>query len=50
LAATDLHSAEGALDWISGALLKLEKRAGRASVKRLCEENPRRALAGEELS
>jgi protein-tyrosine phosphatase len=50
LAATDLHSPEGALGWIADALLELEKRAGAASVRRLCEENPRCALAGEELS
>jgi protein-tyrosine phosphatase len=50
VAATDLHHAEGAEEWVPEALEALEKRAGRATFDRLLEANPRRILAGEELS
>ncbi len=49
-AATDLHDPAGARGWISQALATLEKRAGRVELTRLCQENPRRAVAGEELT
>ncbi len=49
-AATDLHGPDGARAWISEALAALEKRAGSAQLTRLCQENPRRAIAGEELT
>ena len=50
VAATDLHSPEGADEWIAQALETLAERAGRAYLLRLCDENPRRALAGQDLS
>jgi protein-tyrosine phosphatase len=49
VAATDLHHAEGAEEWVPEALQALEKRAGRPAFERLFELNPRRVLAGEEL-
>ena len=49
VAATDLHHAEGAEEWVPEALEALERRAGRATFDRLLEVNPRRILAGEEL-
>ncbi len=49
-AATDLHGPVEARTWITEALGALEKRAGRAELARLCRENPRRAVAGEELT
>jgi protein-tyrosine phosphatase len=50
VAATDLHQPAGALRWIGDALEALEKRAGKAALEKLCEESPRRILAGEELA
>jgi protein-tyrosine phosphatase len=50
VAATDLHHPEGADEWLGEALETLEKRAGRRELERLCGENPRRVLAGEELA
>ncbi len=50
VAGTDLHAAEGAEEWIGEALLTLADRVGDAGLRRLCDENPRRALAGEDLS
>jgi protein-tyrosine phosphatase len=50
MASTDLHSPEGAQEWIGEALETLTERAGGAGLRRLCEENPRRALAGSDLS
>ena len=50
VAGTDLHSPEGAEEWISEALETLVERAGVVGLQRLCDENPRRALAGEDLS
>jgi protein-tyrosine phosphatase len=50
VAGTDLHSPEGAEEWIGEALETLAERAGAACVRRLCEENPRKALAGDGLS
>ena len=50
VAGTDLHSPEGAEEWIAEALETLVERAGVAGLQRLCDENPRRALAGEDLS
>lgn len=49
VAATDLHRADGADDWLDEALVALERRAGRAEADRLLGHNPRRILAGEEL-
>ncbi len=49
VAATDLHHAEGAEEWIPEALEALEKKAGRAAFERLLRDHPRRVLAGEEL-
>jgi len=49
VAATDLHGPVEAERWISEALLAIEKKAGAAEARRLCRENPRRVLAGEEL-
>ncbi len=50
IAATDVHEAEGALKWLREGLEELEKRAGRAGLERLLDENPARLLRGEELS
>jgi protein-tyrosine phosphatase len=49
-AATDLHGPVEARRWVADALQALEKRVGREEVVRLCQENPRRAVAGEELA
>lgn len=49
VAATDLHRADGAHEWLDEALSLLEKRAGTAALERLMAEHPRRILAGEEL-
>jgi protein-tyrosine phosphatase len=46
---TDLHGPHQAAEWIDEALSALERRAGKAELRRLCSENPRRALAGEAL-
>jgi protein-tyrosine phosphatase len=50
VAATDLHQAGGARSWLEEGLRVLEKRAGASGLERLCQENPRRILRGEELS
>ena len=50
VACTDLHSPNGAEEWIGEALETLAERAGGACLRRLCEENPRRVLAGRELA
>ncbi|MGC3999032.1 MAG: protein tyrosine phosphatase [Anaeromyxobacter sp.] len=47
--ATDLHRPEGAQRWLTEGLELLEKRGGRGAVQRLCADNPRRIVAGEEL-
>lgn len=49
VAATDLHRADGAHDWLDEALALLERRAGAETLDRLLGENPRQVLAGEEL-
>jgi protein-tyrosine phosphatase len=50
-AATDLHHpGEEAHRWLEQGLRALEKRAGGEALRRLCAENPRRILRGEELS
>lgn len=49
VAATDLHHAAGAEEWVPEALEALEKRAGRQGFDRLLALNPGRILAGEEL-
>jgi protein-tyrosine phosphatase len=49
IAGTDLHGPVAAADWIDEALSVLEARSGLAEVRRLCEENPLRALRGEPL-
>jgi len=50
VAATDLHRADGADEWLGEALAALEKRVGAAAVERLLSVNPRQILAGEELA
>ncbi|HET9551613.1 MAG TPA: CpsB/CapC family capsule biosynthesis tyrosine phosphatase [Anaeromyxobacteraceae bacterium] len=50
VAATDLHHAEGADEWIPEALDALEKQGGADAVDRLFDRNPHRVLAGEELA
>jgi protein-tyrosine phosphatase len=50
VAGTDLHAPDGAERWLRTALAALEALAGREAVERLCAENPRRALAGEDLA
>ena len=49
VAATDLHHAGGAHEWLDEALSALERRAGSEGLERLMAEHPRRILAGEEL-
>jgi protein-tyrosine phosphatase len=49
VAATDLHRAGGAHEWLDEALAALEKRGGTSGLERLMETNPRRILAGGEL-
>jgi len=50
LGGTDLHGPFDAADWIDEALTVLEHRSSRGQLERLCRDNPRRALAGEELA
>jgi protein-tyrosine phosphatase len=50
VAATDLHRADGAREWLEAALAALEKRAGGETLGRLLAGNPRRVLAGEEIA
>ena len=50
VASTDLHAPEAAREWLAESLETLEKRAGPASLERLLAENPRRILAGEDVS
>jgi len=50
VAATDLHRAEGAEEWVPEAMELLEKRGGDGTLERLFAANPRRVLAGEEIS
>ena len=50
VAATDLHGPVEAERWIAEALAALRKAAGAAGLERLCGENPRRVVAGEDLS
>jgi protein-tyrosine phosphatase len=49
VAATDLHHPESAERWLAESLAALEKRAGAEVLQRLCADNPRRVVAGEEL-
>jgi len=49
IAGTDLHGPMEAADWIDEGLTALERKAGAAALRRMCSENPRRALAGEDL-
>ncbi len=49
VAATDLHQPEEARRWLEAGLRALEKRAGADGLARLCAENPRRIVRGEEL-
>ncbi len=48
-AATDLHQPIEARRWLEQGLRALEKRAGKEGLQRLCAENPRRIVRGEEL-
>jgi protein-tyrosine phosphatase len=50
VAATDVHGPVGIRRWVAEALAALEGRVGAAGARRLCSENPRRAVAGEELA
>lgn len=49
VAATDLHRAAGAQEWLDEALALLERRVGSEALDRLLGQNARRILAGEEL-
>ncbi len=46
VAATDLHHAEGALDWIPEAIQTLERRVGAPRVRELLADHPRRIIEG----
>jgi protein-tyrosine phosphatase len=48
VAATDLHQPGEAERWLEAGLRVIEKRAGAEGLRRLCAENPRRILRGEE--
>jgi protein-tyrosine phosphatase len=50
VAATDLHAPRNARRWLEDGLSAIDKRAGSAVLNRLCAENPRRIVAGEELA
>lgn len=50
LGGSDLHGPHDAAEWIDEALTAIEKRVGVAAVRRLCSENPLRALRGEPLA
>lgn len=50
VAATDVHRPEESRRWLEASLLALEKRTGEDGLRRLCAENPRRILRGEELA
>src|SRR5262249_30262454 len=47
VAATDLHAAPGALQWMERALSELRALAGDAGLDRLFRDGPARVLAGE---
>jgi protein-tyrosine phosphatase len=49
VAGTDLHAPQAADEWITDAHEVLATRAGGAALRRLCSDNPRRVLLGEEL-
>jgi protein-tyrosine phosphatase len=49
LGGTDLHGPFDAAAWIDEALTALERAAGTKQLERLCRDNPRRALRGEDL-
>jgi protein-tyrosine phosphatase len=50
VAATDLHAAWGAGEWLADALDALEARVGDAVAERLLAGNPRLILSGQELA
>jgi protein-tyrosine phosphatase len=50
VAATDLHRADGADEWLDEALTALERRAGAEGLERLLAANPRQILVGQELT
>lgn len=50
VAASDVHGPVGVREWLGEALKTLEKRAGAGGFARLCNTNPRRIIAGEELA
>ncbi len=50
VAATDLHQPEEARRWLEAGLRALEKRAGGDGLRKLCADNPRRIVRGEELA
>jgi len=49
VASSDLHEARDAARWLPQGLTELERRAGKAGLARLLDENPARLLRGEEL-
>lgn len=49
VAASDLHRADGAQEWLEPSLEALERRAGAGALEDLLAVNPRRILSGEEL-
>jgi protein-tyrosine phosphatase len=50
VAATDIHRADGAHEWLDEALALLERRAGTEALDRLLRDNPRRVLDGKDLA
>lgn len=50
VAASDLHRPEEARRWLEAGLRALQKRAGEDGLRKLCAENPRRIVRGEELA
>jgi protein-tyrosine phosphatase len=50
VAGTDLHAPAAAVEWIGEAMQALERRSGREALRRLCRENSRRVLQGEDLA
>lgn len=50
VAASDLHRPAEARRWLEAGLRALQKRAGEDGLRKLCVENPRRIVRGEELA
>jgi protein-tyrosine phosphatase len=49
IAATDLHSPVGALEWVAEAMAALEKHGGKGALERLMARHPAALLRGETL-